>query len=112
MELYELVPPPVKREAPIVQLYQQPVQEQVTALAMAVVMNEVPMQLRVAYNAKLGEYKEVSAKLNRHKFMSPTVLELTTERFVELIADLSGMLEQVDCIRQHTLEESQGGFAV
>lgn len=116
MELYELVPPPIKHapkhEAPALQLYHPPVDGEVTAAVLAVVMNEVPMELKVAYNDKLAEYGIVSAKLNRHKFMSPTVLELTTDRFLELIADLSDMLEQIDCIRQHTLEESMGGFAV
>lgn len=95
-----------------VQLYHSPVQEQVTASAIAVAMNEVPKELKLAYNEKLAEYKDVSARLTRHKYMSPTVLELTTERFTQLITDLSDILGQVDAIREHTLEESQEGFAI
>lgn len=116
MELYELVPPPIKHapkhEAPALQLYHPPVDGEVTAAVIAVVMNEVPMELKVAYNAKLAEYGTVSAKLNRHKFMTPTVLELTTERFLDLIQELSVMLDQIDTVREHTLEESMGGFVV
>lgn len=122
VDLLELTPPPkheklTPEQAPVVQIYHPSVAEQVAASGMAVVMNSVPAvippELRTAYNDKLTEYKEVSEKLNkRHKFMSVAVLELTTERFMELIEELSSMLNEVDAIREHTLEEAMEGFAV
>lgn len=100
------------RVARAVQLYHPSVAEQVAASGMAVVKNEVSLKLKTAYNDKLAEYNEVSAKLNRHKFMNPAVLAVHTERFIQLITDLSDILDEVDAIREHTLGEAVEGFAV
>lgn len=120
MELYALVPKHApKHEAPVVQLYHRPAEEVVAETIAAMMPHNdvpvviIPVELRTAYNDKLNDYKEVSEKLNkRHKFMSVAVLELTTERFMDLIEELSSMLNEVDAIREHTLEEAMEGFAV